>query len=104
MRLIDADALKKEIADLVVGGEEGIAQGGDGNYWLDGIHSAYREIENAPTVEPKKGKWINFNSYFRKCSLCQKVVGFDYIEQNGETFNFCPNCGADMRGDKDDQL
>ena len=48
-------------------------------------------------VERPKGKWNKFNSYFRKCSLCQKVVGFDYIEQDGEIFNYCPNCGADMR-------
>lgn len=49
--------------------------------------------------ERPQGKWLEHNSYFHKCSKCQKIVGFDYIEQEGEMFNFCPNCGADMRGD-----
>ena len=50
MRLIDADALKKDIADLVVGGEKRIYEAYEGNEWIHGIHSAYREIDNAPTV------------------------------------------------------
>lgn len=45
-----------------------------------------------------QGEWLNHNSYFKRCSICNKVVGFDYIEQEGERFNYCPNCGADMRG------
>lgn len=45
-----------------------------------------------------RGEWKNYNAYFKTCSLCKKTVGFDYIEQDEEKFNFCPNCGADMRG------
>ena len=45
-----------------------------------------------------RGEWLNHNSYFKRCSICNKVVGFDYIEQEGEIFKYCPNCGADMRG------
>lgn len=54
---------------------------------------AIKALEERP-----QGEWIEHNSYFHKCSKCQKIVGFDYIEQEGEMFNFCPNCGADMRG------
>ena len=93
MRLIDADALKKEIADLVVGGEEGIAQGGDGNYWLDGIHSAYREIANAPTIEERtKGKWEYTRNGIIYCNQCSHYLGFKG--------NYCPNCGSYMRGEE----
>ncbi len=96
-RLIDADALLGHIDEerkyLL---NRGLA---DAEHIL--VHNFMKLVTDAPTVEERpKGKWVNFNSYFRKCSLCQKVVGFDYIEQNGETFNFCPNCGASMRGDK----
>ena len=53
-------------------------------------------IDNAPTVERPHGKWLpNYISQFtnpgRSCSLCNKTVEFSE--------NFCPNCGADMRGE-----
>ena len=42
-----------------------------------------------------KGKWISNGghdgiNFGRHCSLCNKTVEFSE--------NFCPNCGADMRG------
>lgn len=45
--------------------------------------------------ERPQGEWIpNYKSQFRnpgrQCSLCGKVVEFSE--------NFCPNCGAYMRG------
>ena len=48
-----------------------------------------------PYEERPQGKWIS-NSYTscinrgKYCSLCCKIVEFSE--------NFCPNCGADMRG------
>ena len=53
-------------------------------------------IDNAPTVERPHVKWLpNYISQFtnpgRSCSLCNKTVEFSE--------NFCPNCGADMRGE-----
>ena len=52
--------------------------------------------------ERKKGKWIKwdfktfgaFGDWEYKCSNCEKVYGGEY--------NFCPNCGADMRGGADE--
>ena len=65
--------------------------------WNDCIDAI---IENAPTVEPKKGKWISnntdINSFMnrgRHCSLCNYTVEF--------SVNYCPNCGADMRGEEE---
>lgn len=45
-------------------------------------------------LERKQGKWLEY-----KCSIC----GFEPYNPSGlETFNYCSNCGADMRGDEDD--
>lgn len=59
----------------------------------------FREIiNNAPTVEERQqGEWIKWSfktfgalgDWEYKCSKCEKVYGGEY--------NFCPNCGADMR-------
>lgn len=61
MRLIDADELKKELANLVLGGEEKLKDyyinGSklDENAWIGGIYDAWELIEDAPTVEPTFG-------------------------------------------------
>lgn len=61
------------------------------NEYLVALHGIGKE-------ERPHGKWKFYNAYFKTCSLCNKTVGFDYIEQNGEKFNYCPNCGAKMDG------
>ena len=72
MRLIDADALMKNIPS-----EEMIAK---------------MAVAYAPTIEPKRGEWIAY-----KCSSC----GFDWddvtYEPPSDCMSFCPNCGALMR-------
>lgn len=49
--------------------------------------------------ERPKGEWIPkkfpYAWYYPTCSVC----GF---ENEGELNNFCPNCGADMRGEDND--
>ena len=61
--------------------------------WL--CYTAYKRIKE---LERPQGKWENICTLpvIRKCSLCG-------VEQCGEQTiydNFCPNCGADMRGNK----
>lgn len=52
-----------------------------------------REALKTATARPK-GKWIfKHNSSDIWCSVCDE--NFDEIPQ---AFDFCPNCGADMRG------
>lgn len=51
MRLIDADELKQNLSSLVVGGEKAIEKTTYENSWIYGIHTAYREINEAPTIE-----------------------------------------------------
>lgn len=61
------------------------------------------ELEILPPVqERKKGEWISHEDedgehYGDKCSEC----GEWYVMPYGKT-NYCPNCGADMRGETDE--
>ena len=54
-----------------------------------------------PSAQPerKKGKWIHDNPNSFKCSRCNKYLD---IGCGNMKMNFCPNCGADMRGNSDD--
>lgn len=59
-------------------------------------------IKNLPSAEPerKSGHWINAEckdgTTAHKCSECKCFVG--YSVSSLKWFNFCPWCGADMRG------
>lgn len=87
MRLIDADKLIMYIADCKL--SEIIT-------W-EQAEVATDFLMNAPTVENRpKGKWdasVNGTDY-RVCSKC------GYERHAGTKYNYCPICGADMRGEE----
>ena len=64
--------------------------------WVDfsGIAEAYDMAIEALSAE-RTGKWIDTGSG-TECSECHEIMyGYDNYR------NFCQNCGADMRGEKD---
>ena len=95
MRLIDADAIKY-------------------NYFMcpetnDPAKMAVSKdkIDAMPTVqqERKIGKWILYDKrfpwrFYYKCSECGNYLNFSGVR--GEA-NYCPNCGAKMKGELDEQ-
>lgn len=62
------------------------------------------DIEHAPTIEPEreKGEWIPVTNG-RGGHECNKCHNYAPAWQTGEErlTDFCPCCGADMRGEKD---
>ena len=65
--------------------------------WQDALGRAEGVIGNLPSAQPERirGRWIEKPHVHgvAYCSLC------DYELHTNDT-NFCPNCGADMRGEK----
>ena len=90
MRLIDADALKREITDS--GEDSTIA-----NY----VRHVLREtLDNVPTINAvpvRHGRWLRMDEApewdQRRCSECGDISCCQR--------NYCPNCGAKMDGDGD---
>lgn len=75
----------------------------DEDVWINkGLRIAIRDIKDSKSIDAqpvKRGHWIEIagyggwsNPYF-KCSECETTESV--------TSNFCPNCGADMRGEDD---
>ena len=60
-------------------------------------------LEQLPSAQPerKKGQWMKEDrGHVEYCAVCDQC-GFDWIWSDREYFKFCPNCGADMRGEQD---
>lgn len=53
-------------------------------------------------LEQKKGEWKMESDpygFFEKIPVCSEC---GCTTEMRKTYNFCPNCGADMRGEEDD--
>ena len=99
MGLIDADALYMELVKMKDFGELTAKK-------------AIRVVKNAPTIDAvpvKRGEWVEYpyclcyegalTEEDIACSSCGAV--FNVIDNCTETFKYCPNCGADMRGEEE---
>lgn len=71
-----------------------------------------RELRKLPTIDPESlrptGEWINLTKCANEgvyCSVCRKkVYKADYawaVKKNKVRSNFCPNCGAKMKGESE---
>lgn len=76
-----------------------------------GFSGIERILNALPSAEPRmKGKWIERNvtdaKYIEewqsaRCSVCGLYHTTPYM-YFFDQYNFCPSCGADMRGDEDE--
>lgn len=91
MRMIDADALRDNLQALAYDDwNQGVTTS-----WADAYREVADMVEEMPTIEPKKGKWISlddfrgkYNTCGYKCSECGEYSGYEE--------NYCSNCGARM--------
>ena len=72
--------------------------------------SHHYEMEYKEQLERKRGEWIRQEEYYYgesvvTCSACDEdfiCTDLDVIKDLA--WNFCPNCGADMRGSDNERL
>lgn len=66
------------------------------------IEEALRAIPPADVAPVRHGRWIEKDKYtfgvMYDCSICD-----NRILDNGHSWNYCPNCGARMTKDIDEQ-
>lgn len=79
----------------------------DGMVW-EALSHAQRDVALLPSAqsERKNGKWhqrIYSQIEMMVCSECNSEFSYD-AETGVRDYNFCPNCGADMRGEQDDSI
>lgn len=97
MRLIDADALNDAMYHEAFENDESYNEKNPMAKWDSGLWIRYKMFENAideaPTIEPKRGEWLPDENGDFRCTNCGRIAEWEFFEDN-----FCPNCGADMRG------
>ena len=108
MRLIDADVFKLENIPHQCGSTDkwirwsdllkfidnfSTVKGDITDDYMDGWDDAIDAIRTRKfEIEPWQGEWIGAGFLTSKCSRCH------HLFHELEAMNFCPNCGADMRG------
>ena len=61
---------------------------------------AEKELSELPSVQPsRKGHWIETEYHRYRCPICREKGMSDWDNIHDKKTDFCPNCGADMRGD-----
>ena len=58
-------------------------------------------LEGKKICERPQGEWI-IDGHHIRCNRCNEYICDTDREGNKIPDNFCPNCGADMRGDNND--
>lgn len=95
---VKGDIRKPDVLDTNVGEmiyrQAAIEAVSEACFELRGVFGRCEDALKAlPSAQPKTGKWIDVpHTFLSKCSACEwlnDIYDFDY----------CPNCGADMRGE-----
>ena len=110
MRLIDADALEQEYQE-----QYKLFTWDDGEREKATLARVIQVLHAQPTADVKpvvKGEWIEVavtDGYdiegvktwvsVMQCTQCGFIV--NAVEGHMAQYKFCPNCGADMRGEQD---
>lgn len=108
MRLIDADPLLKKTAELEavaleqVKKYEPLDNPREWRTWPAILteRTAFKyDLMDAPTIEAeptRHGHWVGVEYSVFKCSVCGHYLDFDGVNAGRGSAYFCPNCGAHM--------
>ena len=99
--LISRKAAIDALGDKPLAWTEGEYELGLQNQWQSDVDA----LKAAPSAQPmrKKGKWVSADAIFGGvpfyCSECGENTRDTVMGE--PRWNFCPNCGADMRGEEE---
>lgn len=94
-----SDLIERQAAIDALGEEPEVWSGNDeyeqglNNQW----HYDVNALKDLPSAQPERkvGKWIN-----GACSQCGSHAPYWAMASTYYGSDFCPNCGADMRGER----
>ena len=101
---IDAEELYHRMYD------EAFEKDSDLQKWDSGCWIRFKLFENVlkdmPEVEEKTGHWIEQDGYdgdtYYDCSECGESFCLIEGTPTDNLYNYCPNCGAEMKGENNE--
>ena len=74
------------------------SRGHNYTFFVDIVSECAEIIRNLPSAQSDRGKGMWFRIGNTGLATCK----CGYMTDRYSVYNFCPNCGADMRGEKDE--
>ena len=94
MRLIDADELQDRVTMFALSINDYVIDSNGVGAWA--CANVGSMIDNAPTVEPKHGHWVELYEENYKCSNCGAWWTMIEGTPKDNDMDYCPTCGAKM--------
>lgn len=91
---MNEDLIKRGDAIKAIEAEECLGYVECQSEWL------YDHINAIPSADRPQGEWIDYKDE-HTCSVCKEVVIDDWYYEY-EWYDFCPHCGASMKGADDE--
>lgn len=81
------------------------AEWGNKRFTLNNVEEILRDVPAADVRPVVRGKWVEHThilydgkpGYSIECTACHEVFTEVDLREKPSKYNFCPNCGADMR-------
>ena len=102
------DSISRQAAIDALDGEITITGKTNAEAVRDYVNALKGRIERIQPIRPRRGRWIYGEDEYGidgyHCDKCGFFVPWDYAHKFINyiaDYNFCPNCGADMRGNNE---